>query len=109
MFRTPASQPIPVEPSGDTHSPGPVDSSAGMAPLENTGVAAHPADEAHGALRIGAALRAAYHENVDGQSPNEQGHGVVLHALLLLPAPLATATEEQSLREDLLANDSLGG
>jgi len=76
---------------------------------EDAKVVAHPANEVEGALRIGAAPRAAYYDNIEGQSPDAQEYVALLTAQPA-PKPLsAIAAAEQSLREELLSNDSLGG
>ena len=72
--------------------------------LDQAGAPGHLADTLEGALRLRAALRAAYPEDVGVQLPDEPGH-----PQQPIAPPPPSPSEEQALREELLANDSLGG
>ena len=110
MFPEPKPWANPDEPSTAREASHPVVAEL-KALYEVAKVVARPANEVEGegALRIGAALRAAYYDHTEGQSPNTQEHVEYLTAQRVPRYPSAVAAAEQSLSEDLLANDSLGG
>ena len=71
--------------------------------------AAPSAHEGDSALRLEAALRAADHDNIDGGIPVVREHMEIV-PIEQAPKPASTmASAEQSLRDQLLGNDSLGG
>ena len=108
MFPAPKPLPDPSELSRPTPAVSPMPA-APQAHSEHTKGLAHPVNEVDSALRIGAALRAAYHDNLEGQLPDAQEHADRPAAQWVQEPPSEIASDEKALREDLLANDSLGG
>jgi len=108
MFPAPRPLPDPKELSRPTPAVSPV-RVVPQAHSEDTKALAHPVNEVSSALRIGAALRAAYHDNFEGQLPGAQEHAEPSTAQRVHKPPTEIASDEKALREDLLANDSLGG
>ena len=80
-----------------------------LAHSEDTKVLARPAKEVGSALRIAAALRAAYHDNFEDQLPGVQEPADPPAAQGAPKLPSESASDVLALREELLANDSLGG
>ena len=108
MFPAPRPLPDPKELSRPTRAFSPV-RVVPQAHSEDTKALAHPVNEVSSALRIGAALRAAHHDNFEDQLPAAQQHADPRAAQRVQKPPTEVASDEQALREDLLANDSLGG
>jgi hypothetical protein len=76
---------------------------------EAAAAAAYPIREAEGALRLGAALRAAHQEDAERRSPGSEAHEWNWIVKALPRPPLVAMTKEELDCEQLLANDSLGG
>ena len=108
MFPTSESPAVHEESSTDTHDGDSV-AAGRLAQQEDSKVVAWPARDFPGVLRIGAALRAAHQDDVEGRSPEAQEHEWNWIVKPLPRPPLVSITKEKLDREELLANDSLGG
>lgn len=108
MFPTPESPAIREEGSTDMHHGDSV-AAGRLAQHDDAKDAAWPASEFGGVLRIAAALRAAHLDDVEGRSPVAQEHEWNWIVKLPPRPPSASTAKEKLDREELLANDSLGG